>query len=217
MKKYLTIDFDIIMHPSIEIYNDYGGTAEEFLSQFNFIKCLPADLELYKELTLFLLENKDKIYFIEEHDSMVPLTKGEGPFELINIDHHHDLGYSDNISWNIPITNFDEGNWVKKLWDLNRITKYTWIKDEESLDPPRLAKKFLTEVHLIDTVNFKKDFSDVEKIYISHSPEWIPYRYDFLYQLWENMFVNQRYNVEELTLQDIEESEQVEFDFSEYI
>ena len=48
------------------------------------------------------------------------------------------------------------------------------------------------DYNLLDDKDLEKFFSDVEKIYISHSPEWIPYRYDFLYQLWENMFINQR-------------------------
>ncbi len=37
MKKVLTIDFDILMHQSINIYNDYDNDVNEFLLDFSFI------------------------------------------------------------------------------------------------------------------------------------------------------------------------------------
>ena len=37
MKKVVTIDFDIIMHPSIEVYNDSDMSVDEYLSKYNFI------------------------------------------------------------------------------------------------------------------------------------------------------------------------------------
>ena len=146
MKKVLTIDFDILMHQSINIYNDYDNDVNEFLLDFPFINQLPIDLELYENLTNFLLQiPKNKIVFIKDHDEIVKLTRNEGPFTLINLDHHHDLGYGDNIRWNIPVKQVDVGNWVKKLWDLNRVNKYIWLKDNNSYDPPSRAQKYLTE------------------------------------------------------------------------
>ena len=68
MKKILTIDFDIIMNPSIEVFNDYEGTATEYTTRFDFLGLMPADLELYQQLTEFLLTQQNKkIYFMEDH------------------------------------------------------------------------------------------------------------------------------------------------------
>ena len=47
MKKVVTIDFDIIMHPSIEVYNDSDMSVDEYLSKYNFLGVMGADLELY--------------------------------------------------------------------------------------------------------------------------------------------------------------------------
>ena len=71
MKKVLTIDFDILMHQSINIYNDYDNDVNEFLLDFPFINQLPIDLELYENLTNFLLQiPKNKIVFIKDHDEI---------------------------------------------------------------------------------------------------------------------------------------------------
>lgn len=47
MKKVVTIDFDIIMHPSIEVYNDSDMSVDEYLNKYNFLGIMGADLELY--------------------------------------------------------------------------------------------------------------------------------------------------------------------------
>lgn len=38
MKKVLTIDFDILMYQSINIYNDYDSDVNEFLLDFSFVQ-----------------------------------------------------------------------------------------------------------------------------------------------------------------------------------
>lgn len=213
MKKFLTIDFDIIMHQSIELYNDYDGTADEYLSQFDFIHTVPADLELYEKLTSFLMEqyiNKKEIIFMNSHDEMIKLTKNQGPFELVNIDHHHDLGYGDNVRWSLPVREVDCGNWVKKMWDLNRITKYIWIKDFQSQDPPIRANQFISEKYFIND-NKILEKTEFEKIFICFSPEWIPNNYQHLFNIWKILF-KEKDNTK-LTKEIIESAEQLSFDF----
>ena len=180
MKKILTIDCDIIMHPSINLYNDYDGTATEFYDEFTFLNLPPADLELYSKIIHFLKENKDKVEIIEDHDEIIEKTKIEGPFELINIDHHHDVGYERVLVYGkLKSSDINVGNWVKRLWDLNRITKYTWYRDNNS-DLSTLStsaqKKYLSEIHFVDDLDFSS-FGDLEKIYVSISNEWIPEYY----------------------------------------
>ena len=212
MKKILTIDFDIIMNPSIEVFNDYEGTATEYTTRFDFLGLMPADLELYQQLTEFLLTQQNKkIYFMEDHHEIVKLTKGDGPFELVNIDHHHDLGYGDNIRWNAPVREIETGNWVHKLWELNRVTKYIWLKDQTSIDPPARANKFITEKHYVYTYDLTQ-LSDVVAIYISHSPEWIPAYYEPLYEIWTKLFKNASEEKETfITLEEQNEAEQLSF------
>lgn len=212
MKKVLTIDFDIFLRESINLYNDADESATEYLGKFPFLPILPFDFELYKNITKFLLSfQKKQIVFMDSHDEFVNLTRNEGPFELINIDFHHDLGYGERIRWNIPIKILDEGNWVKKLWDLARINKYIWINDYKSDPLPYKAKKFLTEQHFIDEYNLDT-LLDCDMIYLSFSQDYVPDTYFPLFEIWRDLFGTEA--EDEISLEAQEQSEQLSFNLT---
>lgn len=106
MKNIVTIDFDIIMGPSIEGYNNIINDYVSFeilANKFPFYNSAEADLYVYEYLTRYLteiithIEDKNKIKFISQHDLMYHICKNEKePFNLINIDHHHDINYKDD-------------------------------------------------------------------------------------------------------------------------
>lgn len=189
--KILTIDFDIIMHPCIDVYNDSDLTADEYLNQFDFLGWMAADLELYKRLTNFIMSfKKDQIVFIYDHNDIVEEIKDiKEEIELINIDYHHDIGYDDTI-WSKPLdeSEYHEGNWVKYLWDTKKLKSYYWIKDYKSNDPPDEATKYLTKKSFYNSFsdNFE-EFQDSNKIYVCYSPSWIPNYYSYLYDLWQDL------------------------------
>lgn len=74
MKKILTIDFDIIMHNSIDLYNDKVPTKDwDELKKIPFMEYIFGDLNLYKTLTEFLLNQTSNLkaenfHFITAHD-----------------------------------------------------------------------------------------------------------------------------------------------------
>lgn len=191
MKKIVTIDFDIIMHPSIELYNDSDMSIDEYLLEYSFLGILEADLELYSNLTKYISSfNKDNIHFLYSHDEIISfLENQEEQFILVNIDHHHDLGYGKYAQWSIPLRIYNEGNWVKKLYDLNKIKKYIWLKDYRSNDVASRGEKFITEKHFISNYNLD-DLKDADELYISLSPEWVPEYYRHLYDLWQDLINN---------------------------
>ncbi len=134
-----TIDFDIIMAPAIESYNDLISEEQgmtQLCKQYPYFNYAEADLYIYEYLTRFLIAiskkiDANKIYFISNHELAYEiLINLKEPFELINIDHHHDINYFDE--WDKPIIMPDDGNWVKALFDRNKITKYTWIGNPNS-------------------------------------------------------------------------------------
>lgn len=101
METVLTIDFDVIMWPSIELYNNMvDGTIDNLIEiekDIPLIQYANADLQTYYKLTNYLLKAKEKkiqIEFIDTHEKILNYIKK--PCNLINIDHHHDLGYNDN-------------------------------------------------------------------------------------------------------------------------
>ena len=101
MKTVLTIDFDIIMKPSIQLYNNLISTENyiDNIESWNFVKYAPADLIIYNKLTNYLLtliDSTTEIHFIENHDQILNYLEDNDKYNLINIDHHHDLGYRGN-------------------------------------------------------------------------------------------------------------------------
>jgi hypothetical protein len=187
--KITTIDFDIIMHPCIDIFNDSDLTADQYLNRYDFLGHMAADLELYVQLTNFILSfDKEKIVFIYAHSDIIDhLKEITEPIDLYNIDYHHDVIYEENINWKSPLKEYNEGNWVKKLWDDGKIKKYVWLKDYKSENPSsKVEKKYITSKHFIYLYNLN-ELKDSDKIYISLSPEWIPSYYTCLYDLWEDL------------------------------
>lgn len=192
MKKILTIDFDIMMAPSIDLYNDSDLDVDEFLNKFDFVGILEADLDLYRNLTQIILNNKDKITFIYDHHDIVEYLKDEEePIELHNIDYHHDLGYGDDMAWHRPLkeNEYHEGNWVKYLYDLKKIKSYFWYKHYNSSDPAEEGKKFLNEKHFISGIDPTHFINDIQPdhIYVSLSSPWVPMYYTTLYNVWEDL------------------------------
>ena len=195
MKKILSIDFDIIMYPCIEIYNQRVPTFS-----WNDLKTNPlfglvyGDLELYTKLTKFLLEQTKKLeannfHFIESHESIVNYLPKNQEFELTNIDHHHDIAYCEKDGQTKITSNLGCGNWVKYCFDNNYpITKYTWIHSDCSNFPIEQDKHFLTDTRPI--FSFNPYFGDYDEIIICLSKPWVPPNYQELFYNWINILEN---------------------------
>lgn len=186
--KIVTIDFDIIMSPCIDVYNDSDLTVDEYLNKFDFLGWMAADLELYQILTNFVMSfDKSKIYFIYDHHDIVDHLKDiEEKIDLYNIDYHHDIGYEDEKFWNSPLQEYNEGNWVKRLWDENKLNSYIWLKDYKSYDLNEKGEKYLTDSYIVYNYNLK-ELLDADALYISLSAPWVPEYYTYLYNLWEDL------------------------------
>ena len=124
MKTILTIDFDIVMKNSIELYNNLAQseTWESKLKLSPLLNYLPIDGATYQKLTRFLIKkifstlDKDKIHFLGNHKDIVKYLSKEEQYHILNFDHHHDWCYSDEDYEN-KIEKLNCGNWVKYLSD----------------------------------------------------------------------------------------------------
>ena len=126
METIITIDFDIIMWPSIELYNHiidgYIDKIQILEQEIPLLKYANADLELYKKLTEYLVQKKKEkipIEFIDSHEQVLNYIKT--PSVVINIDHHHDLGYNE-FQWDDK--EIVCGNWAYKGLKNGQITNY---------------------------------------------------------------------------------------------
>ena len=137
MDKILTIDFDIFLYKDLPLYNNLINTEnsfDEFLQTFPLLENVRFDINLYNKLTIFLEKifsntKKENIFFCKNHEDVVKFNYNNNFFDLINIDHHHDLGY--NMSKKLYC-----GNWVEKLIRTKKIHKYIWIKNPNSSISP---------------------------------------------------------------------------------
>lgn len=128
MLNIVSIDFDIIMAPSIQLYNNMVGDNkwEEEFSNIPQLALSQADLKHYQTITQWLLRNATKmdvenIHFIFDHHHILNfIPKDEKEIIITNIDHHHDICYTEKDSnEKISDERVNCGNWVKKLYDEN--------------------------------------------------------------------------------------------------
>ena len=195
MKTITTIDFDIIMGSSIEGYNDLINppkvTMSTLCKNFPYYNNALPDFYIYEYLTRYVtemakkVEKDEDIIFISTHDQMYDVCKNEeAPFDLINIDHHHDINYHDN--WNSKIIQINSGNWVKRLFDMNKINEYIWISNPNSLMFDKENCPFADKIK----VNTLQDFDlgglagVTDKLILCYSPEYLPDSSKALFLTW---------------------------------
>lgn len=173
----VSIDFDIIMAPSIEFYNNLVSLKPSIFED-PLMQVCRADYIHYHRLTKWLNQkikflNKEDIIFIQSHEMINNYIQGED-ITLYNIDHHHDLGYKEDN------TIINCGNWALHLLKDKKIDKYIWINNQNS--NKNLLEDIKFETQLLKEFNLNSLKPD--KIIICLSPEWIPSQFHSLYYLW---------------------------------
>ena len=191
--KVITIDFDIIMRPSINAYNNLSDDATPYmdaLANLDALTNLPFDSYIYADLTKYVthmaLTHPDRIHFIGNHKHIENyITNKMENVELINIDHHHDVGYLEIEDWDEPVPALTCGNWVKDLWDRGILSKYTWIRNDNSVFPPDEAMKYISKDQQYGYYNYYKEMEHADLVIICGSLEWVPPTYHGLYYMWQ--------------------------------
>lgn len=187
--KVLSVDFDIIMAPDINLYNALvpGHKLDEMISNHPQLVGLRADLEHYKKLVNLLLTLSKNISYTNiciaySHEYIGKFLKNDTDLEIVNIDHHHDLGYDEND----PFENCTCANWAYYLFKQGQLKKYTWLNNNNSsiMPPPRTEECFSAEWFCDTTdLSYINHFGYPDKIFICLSPEWVPEQYHPLFFL----------------------------------
>lgn len=194
MVNILSVDFDWIMEPCIELYNktahDNINVEDSCPSSRNV--ALQPDYEKYKQLGIYLknitdkIEDKSKVIFADKHKDIITCIKDkwklEIPLHIYNIDHHHDCGYDLTIEDCLKY-GIDSSNWV---YGSENIKKYTWIGNSNSETftiTDEKVKHFNTFMmsNDINTINY----IDFDYVFVCLSPGWIPKQLWPLYELLE--------------------------------
>lgn len=204
MAKIVTIDFDIVMAPSIDLYNNFSHSSwEERYERHPLLKLADADYIMYHKITQYLLwvvpqMKKEDIHFIANHQSILNYINNKAdPIDIINIDHHHDIMYAEGLE---KLTCGNWLAWIDKEFNLN---SYLWVYDNNSRFPkPKdekdkyKKKNFLT----YPDMDYKK-YSIPDKLIICLSGEWVPPQYKHLFFVWFdicNQIHNTHYDLEDV-------------------
>ena len=188
MKRILTIDFDTIMAPSVEIYNHLVGptNVDRLINDIPYLQYVPADLQIYNNLTslvikLFKTLKSKEIFFIADHSLILKHLSDKESYEVINVDHHHDLGY------NKFYEKLDCGNWARFGIKKGLIDKYTWYHNRNSncdYDIKDLRINDISHFWLPD----KLELDNIDMLFLCLSPQWVPQHYFPLYLVWEELY-----------------------------
>lgn len=198
MKKILSIDFDIIMHPSIHLYNELAEHADwDYLQQNPLMQLMYGDLKLYNQLTNFLLAQTkkmpyNKIHFINSHENILKYLPKDEEFTLINIDQHHDLSYN-NLDQKLSCS-----NWVKHCFYHYKIKDYIWVHSRTSQFPFGADNQLISESYLFSHYNYQT-LEEYDEIIICFSKTWVPPNYQELFYNWIyilNTIYNYNFSVE---------------------
>ena len=175
MKKIVTIDFDIIMAPSINLYNNIVPANDwETLKENPYFQLLKIDTIHYQKIFNYVIYctqylPKENIHFIEDHSQAVNYITEK--CDLINVDHHHDIGYGEDLEKQEKPTC---ANWVYYLNEQNLINTYTWINNDNSEEiPPDKDVKMLMSICNFN--NFDLNSLEVpDELVICLSEPWTP-------------------------------------------
>ena len=206
----VTIDFDIIMHRSLNLYNDLVDddvTIQSILNANLESHFIPnPDLQLYNYLTQFVIKcaeklPKENIIFIDDHDEITYyFTSGkikyEEDFNIFNIDFHHDVSYDEKDIDN-KIEEVDCGNWVKYIAErYPKFKQYIWIKAKEAeafnkerfsetLSGILVSKKIIEQD--IQKYNLDALLKSTDVLFLCKSIPWVPEEEIALYDTWKDI------------------------------
>ena len=205
----LSIDMDYILSPCINLYNDlvHANTPPEKIwdkiaELRNADKHLSFENEALKYvfdvfvMALTRLQDKKNVMFALNHDAILfelASKKHENAeFEIYNIDHHHDIYYNENARLDVDKYNATTlANWVWYLDKHNKLNRYYWIHNPNSLFPDKNIKsKGKMDGYLRDKLQQIYEVKEWDYIFVCNSPHWLPRDYDVFFEMLIDIYQN---------------------------
>lgn len=222
--KVLSLDLDYIMGPSIDLYADYGWDDNAFTRWeyfYNEENNKKLNLNIDKKNLIFMygvflksLKNSNcEVSFGYDHDNILYLLSNDKNIELVNIDHHHDIMYTehsgnDDVDDMSLIMSYDEeyrrlvencdiheGNWVAKLNSENRLKSYTWIGNTNSFSELRKCEtayfsSLIPKFKMLKREKYNFENYNFDKIFVCLSPQYVPKEHWFYFKLFLTAYEN---------------------------
>jgi hypothetical protein len=192
------------MCPTINLYSNKGWDDNAWTrwEKFSYESSIKEN-ELYHDKTNLVwafrtymkaIQNCSSVSFAYDHDNILYSIKNFENIDIINIDHHHDILYSDakifdddalikNLEWNYHIVkdnhSIHEGCWVGWLRSKDKIKSYTWITNQNAIDDtPKQQIKYFEEMiprfKAMTKENCKIINYNFDHIHVCLSPHYVP-------------------------------------------
>lgn len=199
-KKILTIDFDIIMYPCLQIYNDHVAGNMNATETWNQLKqergvepFIHYDartlLELGKIIHHHVMQGTS-LTVCNEHQEVVDILKKsetyeQDTFSITNVDFHHDIWYRPEDK--TILTNFADyncSNWLGYLILNQKTDEVIWYKAYNShiFRDAEYHQEIFKSIHRLDELDNLMEES-FDEIYFVLSPQWVPYEFHHLFNL----------------------------------
>lgn len=223
IKNVLSIDMDYIMAPSIGLYNDLAGNPEfqncNFWEKVDMVRNVDKFVSFDENKLLFLTDifakqlgelDPENFFFANEHDGILEFLCGDEKkkdevFNVYNIDHHHDVFYGPNQKADVDRFDFATlANWVYYLGKHEKLNKYYWVRNENSLPLEREACKMLDfPADLTNIWEKTEELFNVkfDYVFVCKSAEFFPSKFQYLFEQFRIMAGSSKGRIYDVFLQ----------------
>lgn len=196
----LSIDFDIIMAPDINLYNNLVSPSEDGMRNITklaedhpLLQGCRADLGHYQRIVEILMNviygmGVEDIRISYSHEDIKNVLNDLSNVTVYNIDHHHDLGYP-NFN-NVEESGCTCANWGDFYLKNGTIGKLVWLKNNNSEMHEDYQNDSRVKFINFGDFDFKKNSVHFDKLFMCLSPEWVPEMYHPLFYTLLDMINN---------------------------
>lgn len=198
----LTIDLDIIMEPCINLYNkdiQPQQTREQMWNNIQNWRDIERHLSINKDLWNTIVKIIEKasikqipyIAYSDNHGQILPFLNyiynhygyKLGTDLIINIDHHHDLGYHD-VNQQINHNIITCANWAYFLLNTHYTNAYLWLHNQNSEICNHFSEFNSSENIFTSDIDIDILLEKCDGIIFIGSSAWIPLQYNhYLFSL----------------------------------
>lgn len=199
----VSIDFDIIMAPDINLYNNLVSPSvdgvrdiSKLAEDYPMLKGCRADLGHYQRIVEILMNviygmKAEDIRISFSHEDIKNVLNGLSDVTVYTIDHHHDLGYP-NFSDKEENISCTCANWGDFYLKNGTIKKLVWLKNNNSEIHQEYECDDRVEHINFGDFNFQQNSVHFDKLFMCLSPEWVPEMYHPLFYTLLDMINNQK-------------------------
>ena len=194
MYNILSIDLDYIAEPYIQLYcnvqENYSVKktwdmvfSDPHFSSNNF-DINPDNVIYALDIFTRSLTKCKNVVFGITHDSILFELEDKENLNIVNIDHHHDIVYGQEMLKDLDYDLVGEGDWIEYLHKKSKIEKYVWIKNENSW-----LEECSTTLNWASYLKTEYQYEMIpDLIFVCLSPTYIPKFHWFYFKIFMNLY-----------------------------